>query len=350
MDSPQMYDQQHTQNNNNVIGNESKKTSSSVIMNNNNLTTLNNNNGNKQTAALLKQHQLSQYHQHQQGNDMSDLNTPEISLDLQNLIDDSQFSDGLFTDILQQGKQHLQTNLHNRQTLNVPNGNSYPRTTLAYMPQPVHSGATYAGTQNSNSDSNSSAGSDVPSIKEEPIDPQEEYRRQTSCGLIGAPGSYMPAGGYGGATNPPTFTTLNPSPVIHHQINMNAMKSKGSMLNQHVPRKTIKPCDKNSDEYRRRRERNNIAVRKSREKAKVRTRETEEKVKILIKENERLQKRIELLNEELNVLRSLFTNVGVLPEHVHREINKHLDTFQLQQQQQQHNIRNVSSFYSLLAV
>ncbi|XP_066249164.1 CCAAT/enhancer-binding protein [Euwallacea similis] len=325
MDSPQMYDQ-HGQNNN-VINSEAKK--SSVIMNNNNLTTLNNNTGNKQTAALLKQHQLAQYQQH---GDISDLNTPEISLDLQNLIDDSQFGDGLFSDILQsqQGK-HLQ-NLHSRQVMGVQNQN-YPRTTLAYMPQPVHSGATYAGTQNSNSDSNSSVGSDVPSIKEEPVDPQEEYRRQASCNLL--PNSYM-SGGYPAQNPGNTFTTLNPSPAIHHQLNMNAMKNKASLLNQHVSRKNVKPCDKNSDEYRRRRERNNIAVRKSREKAKVRTRETEEKVKILIKENERLQKRIELLTEELNVLRSLFSNVGVLPEHVHREINKHLDTFQLQQQQQQH--------------
>ncbi|XP_076268210.1 CCAAT enhancer binding protein alpha slow border cells isoform X2 [Rhynchophorus ferrugineus] len=342
MDSPQMYDNQQHGQNNGVISADTKK---SVIMNNNNnnnLTTLNNNNGNsKQTAALLKQHQLSQYQQH---GDMSDLNTPEISLDLQNLIDDSQFGDGLFNDILQsqQGK-HLQ-NLHPRQLMGVQN-NTYPRTTLAYMPQPVHSGATYAGNQNSNSDSNSSAGSDVPSIKEEPIDPQEDYRRQ-SCNLL--PNNYMP-GAY--PPNPgATFTTLTPSPVIHHQLNMNAMKSKTSLLNQHVSRKSVKPCDKNSDEYRRRRERNNIAVRKSREKAKVRTRETEEKVKILMKENERLQKRIELLTEELNVLRSLFTNVGVLPEHVHREINKHLDTFQQQQQHQQH-IRSVSSYCSsLLAV
>lgn len=321
-----MYDNQQHSQNNNVINNETKKT---VIMNNNNnnnLTTLNNNTGqSKQTAALLKQHQLSQYQQH---GDINDLNTPEISLDLQNLIDDSQFSDGLFTDILQsqQGK-HLQT-LHSRQVMGVQN-NNYPRTTLAYMPQPVHSGATYSVTQNSNSDSNSSVGSDVPSIKEEPVDQQEEYRRQTSCSLL--PNSYMP-GAY--PPNPgATFTTLTPSPVIHHQLNMAAMKNKASLLNQHVSRKTLKPCDKNSDEYRRRRERNNIAVRKSREKAKVRTRETEEKVKILMKENERLQKRIELLTEELNVLRSLFSNVGVLPEHVHREINKHLDTFQMQQQQ-----------------
>lgn len=322
-----MYDnQQHNQSNNSINNNEVKK---SVIMNNNNnLTTLNNNTGNsKQTAALLKQHHLQQY---QHGGELSDLNTPEISLDLQNLIDDSQFNDGLFTDILQSQGKHLQ-NIHPRQVIsNSPNIN-YPRTTLAYMPQPVHSGATYSATQNSNSDSNSSVGSDVPSIKEEPIDPQE-YRRQCNLNLL--PNNYVQNGGYAANGNGAAFSTLTPSTVLHHQqLNMNAMKNKAAMLNHHVARKTMKPCDKNSDEYRRRRERNNIAVRKSREKAKVRTRETEEKVKILVKENERLQKRIELLSEELNVLRSLFSNVGVLPEHLHREINKHLDSFQLQQQQ-----------------
>lgn len=325
MDSPQMYDNQQHQPNNQVITQDAKKT---VIMNNNNnnnLTTLNNNNGSsKQTQALLKQHQLSQYQQH---GELNDLNTPEISLDLQNLIDDSQFSDGLFSDILQSQGKHIQ-NLQTRQVMGVHNNNNnYPRTTLAYMPQPVHSGAAYSTNQNSqNSDSNSSVGSDVPSIKEEPVDPQD-YRRQ-ACSII--PNGYIP-----GYQNPgATFTTLTPSPVIHHQLNMNAMKNKAALLNQHnIARKNMKPCDKNSDEYRRRRERNNIAVRKSREKAKVRTRETEEKVKILMKENERLTKRIELLTEELNVLRSLFSNVGVLPEHVHRELSKHMDSFQLQQQQ-----------------
>jgi CCAAT/enhancer binding protein (C/EBP) len=104
------------------------------------------------------------------------------------------------------------------------------------------------------------------------------------------------------------------------------------LLKSQLHRKHGKSVDKNTDEYKRRRERNNIAVRKSREKAKMRSRETEEKVKLLVKENERLQKRIELLTEELNVLRSLFTNVGVLPEHLHRELNKHLDTYQHHQQ------------------
>ena len=93
-----------------------------------------------------------------------------------------------------------------------------------------------------------------------------------------------------------------------------------------------KKVERNSDEYRRRRERNNVAVRKSREKAKVRTKETEGRVKILAGENERLQKKVELLQEELSVLRSLFSNVGVLPDHIHRELSRQMDNFQ-----QQHN-------------
>ncbi|CAA9993316.1 unnamed protein product [Nesidiocoris tenuis] len=159
-----------------------------------------------------------------------------------NLIDDSQFSDGIFQDILTAPKPR------------------YNRNSLAYMPQPVH----YEN-----------------SVKEEPSGNQlEEFRY-----------NYQ-------------------SPLLKTQL-----------------RKNSKHVDKNTDEYKRRRERNNIAVRKSREKAKMRSRETEEKVKLLMKENERLQKRIELLTEELNVLRSLFSNVGVLPEHLHRELNKHLDTY-----------------------
>ena len=90
--------------------------------------------------------------------------------------------------------------------------------------------------------------------------------------------------------------------------------------------------DKHSDEYRRRRERNNVAVRKSREKAKMRSRETEEKVKGYLRENDRLQKRVDLLTKELNILRSLFSTAGVIPEPLHREIAKHLEAFQVQHQ------------------
>ncbi|KAK2704168.1 CCAAT/enhancer-binding protein delta-like [Artemia franciscana] len=89
-----------------------------------------------------------------------------------------------------------------------------------------------------------------------------------------------------------------------------------------------------TDEYRRRRERNNIAVRKSREKAKLRSRETEEKVKLLARENDRLHKRCDLLTEEVTILRSLFGTVGGMPDAVQREVARRLESIQQRYRQQ----------------
>ncbi|TRZ17948.1 hypothetical protein HGM15179_009154 [Zosterops borbonicus] len=75
--------------------------------------------------------------------------------------------------------------------------------------------------------------------------------------------------------------------------------------------KAKKCVDKHSDEYKLRRERNNIAVRKSRDKAKMRNLETQHKVLELTAENERLQKKVEQLSRELSTLRNLFKQ---LPE------------------------------------
>lgn len=72
-----------------------------------------------------------------------------------------------------------------------------------------------------------------------------------------------------------------------------------------------KQIDKDSDEYRRRRERNNIAVRKSREKAKQRCKDTEKRVSDLISENDKLRKRVEMLSKELSVLKDLLSRAGV---------------------------------------
>ncbi|XP_009325125.1 PREDICTED: CCAAT/enhancer-binding protein beta, partial [Pygoscelis adeliae] len=66
--------------------------------------------------------------------------------------------------------------------------------------------------------------------------------------------------------------------------------------------KPKKCVDKHSDEYKLRRERNNIAVRKSRDKAKMRNLETQHKVLELTAENERLQKKVEQLSLELSTL------------------------------------------------
>lgn len=74
--------------------------------------------------------------------------------------------------------------------------------------------------------------------------------------------------------------------------------------------KSKKRPDKDSDEYRMRRERNNLAVRKSRDKAKLRNLETQHKVLELAAENDRLQKRVEQLSRELATLRNLLSATG----------------------------------------
>ncbi|XP_029101970.1 CCAAT/enhancer-binding protein beta [Scleropages formosus] len=71
-----------------------------------------------------------------------------------------------------------------------------------------------------------------------------------------------------------------------------------------------KRLDKDSEEYRQRRERNNLAVRKSRDKAKMRNMETQHKVLELTAENHRLQKRVEQLSGELTTLRNLLSATG----------------------------------------
>ncbi|XP_035678594.1 CCAAT/enhancer-binding protein beta-like [Branchiostoma floridae] len=72
--------------------------------------------------------------------------------------------------------------------------------------------------------------------------------------------------------------------------------------------------DKNSDEYRKRRERNNLAVKKSRDKSRQKTQETLRRVQELKEENERLELKIKILSKELSVLKDLFlSHAGSLP-------------------------------------
>jgi uncharacterized coiled-coil DUF342 family protein len=72
-----------------------------------------------------------------------------------------------------------------------------------------------------------------------------------------------------------------------------------------------KRIPRNTEEWRQKRDKNNVAVRKSREKSKKRIYETEYRVKELEEENKQLQSKITLLTKELNVLKSLFTSAGV---------------------------------------
>lgn len=77
-----------------------------------------------------------------------------------------------------------------------------------------------------------------------------------------------------------------------------------------------KSLEKGSDEYRQKRERNNIAVRKSRFKSKQKYVETQHKVDELQEENTRLQSKVDFLTKELNVLRSLFSTTGAYKDPV----------------------------------
>merc|ERR1712076_51906 len=87
-------------------------------------------------------------------------------------------------------------------------------------------------------------------------------------------------------------------------------KPKGQVKSVSQPKSRRRVPPKDTDEYKERRARNNVAVRKSRDKAKLRQSETEGKVQELVQQNEKLQKKCDLLTKELNVLKGLFTNVG----------------------------------------
>ncbi|OWR50252.1 chorion specific C/EBP [Danaus plexippus plexippus] len=214
--------------------------------------------------------------------DLDELNGQEISLDLQHLIEDQfrgEETMALFQEILPGARS--------------PQQRSFPRT-LAYMPQPVHSGASYvAPVPNNNHEQ-------APPIKEEPPEPHD-FRRSVSCAQY--TGQYNPqppvgvSGPYGGGFTPlpPLGAPLLP-PMLKHKP-APARRSSGKVL------------DKGTDEYRRRRERNNIAVRKSREKAKVRSREVEEKVKTLLREKEALLKRLEAVTGELSLHKQMYVHL-----------------------------------------
>ena len=171
-------------------------------------------------------------------------------------------------------------------------------------------------------------------VKEEPVD----------CGEYSPPPSYATAGGYGSygdytgqlfgvggvAALGGSSSLVKPSPGSVRSVSSSPSSISSESASK---RHGLKHVDKGTDEYRRRRERNNIAVRKSREKAKLRSRETEERVKILVRDNERLQKRVEQLTEELGFLHTFFSNVGVVPEALQREVSKHLESIQMRYQQ-----------------
>lgn len=75
------------------------------------------------------------------------------------------------------------------------------------------------------------------------------------------------------------------------------------------PAKRSKNLPKDSEEYKVKRERNNIAVRKSRDKAKIKSMETQHKVAELSNENKRLHDRVAELTHELNTLKGILKSI-----------------------------------------
>lgn len=159
----------------------------------------------------------------------------------------------------------------------------------------------------------------------EPRNIKEEPRDQTSqdhaaCARVPSyPSNNYPYGNlnpYGPNLTPPGPDVMKASPL----------KSPGCLSGKGM-KKGVAP---GTEEYRRRRERNNIAVRKSREKAKARSRDTEERVKLLSRENDKLVKKCELLSKQVTVYASVLSQY--LPEQVHRDIRKQFDAFQQQNQ------------------
>jgi CCAAT/enhancer binding protein (C/EBP) len=311
--------------------------------------------------------------------ELAELTSTEISLDLQGLIDDSHFGDdNLFGDLIDNGKKSdgsyrtSPTHSLGSSGQSSPGGGqesppNFQYRNLAYLPGSVHGGAAFGNHMQQQQQHQQQ----MPIVKQEPV--ENEFgnhfggRGNTRGGLL-APINNVPPNSNNNQqnisnsnqqySNSTVSSTTNAMAAFVMNGSMNngagivagaGMTSSGqtplpSLKSFAVPPRYLqahttngssgskKRMDRNSDEYRKRRERNNVAVRKSREKAKLRSKDTEERVKILARENERLQKKVELLQEELSVLRSLFSNVGVLPEHIHRELAKHMDNFQ-----QQHN-------------
>ena len=67
--------------------------------------------------------------------------------------------------------------------------------------------------------------------------------------------------------------------------------------------------DKSSDEYRQKRDRNNVAVAKSRQKKKEQEQATEVRVKELETENGQLQEKVTALTQEINMLKKLYQDI-----------------------------------------
>jgi len=72
------------------------------------------------------------------------------------------------------------------------------------------------------------------------------------------------------------------------------------------PRRKRRMPPPGTEEYKEKRDRNNVAVRKSREKTREKAKETVDRVSHLREENRMLEQQVEILSKELTILKDLF--------------------------------------------
>jgi len=251
--------------------------------------------------------------------ELSQLDNNELSFDLQRLLDGN-LDGNLFNDILIEKSGGIPKDSVSLTPIHFNNNNRANVTlnALNYIPGAVHSNSTYN-----------------PLVKKEP---PEESSGQEGLSPASSTASSASSSSSTAFPSPPSINRSY-APVLPGSVNQvhNGFSnySPGGLpgCDSALFKNAIKKCHKKnvnklSDEYRRRRERNNIAVRKSREKAKVRTKETEDRVKLLARDNDKLRRQIDVLSRELNWLKNVYPKLGVIPEHLQREIAKQLETFQ----------------------
>lgn len=229
-------------------------------------------------------HQQQQQQQHSSqvsfgSDEITDLDSQEVSFDLNNFIGGDFLGDG-------SSKQQPSLATYRPPTTVIAGGFAPPQPPPPGQHQQQQPPPSYTTLQIKREDSID--------------DRQRQHHRHTQ---LTTGGSVLGYGDYA-----PTTAVVTPTDAVQISLLGGASRSPGRSSSSGG--RTKKQSDKSSDEYRKRRERNNIAVRKSREKAKIRSRNTEERVTDLMNENDSLHKRLELLTKELNVLRSLFNNVG----------------------------------------
>lgn len=251
----------------------------------------------------------------------ADLNSPEISFDLQQFITSEIASAQAASTLAAVTSSQLQA-------MNEDSVSLFTELLESKRPVAGPSGHSFAGNFSQRQDNRYDP---QPGVKREPIADEnivstQNYSNSNSSFSSFSPpmmrsGSIGGGGGPGSADMYGASVGLISSRAAAASANTSGSSGKGGGSSHKLSKKH---ADKGSDEYKKRRERNNIAVRKSREKAKQRSRETEKRVSELMRDNDSLRKRVDLLGNQLNVLKTLLTNVGVPSESVESEIARSL--------------------------